>query len=114
MQAKLYKGPEITYSDHLRFAGVRVAVLVNNKLSKAVSVSLLEIAPGVEIPVHTHDPQLDSIFVLSGQGEAYINGAWQAVESGDHVFAPSGAEHGVRNTGNNVLKLFIHHSPPLY
>lgn len=113
MQALLSKRPEITFSDHPRFAGVRIAVLVNSKLSKAVSVSLLEIAPGVEIPVHTHDPQLDSIFILSGQGEAYIDGLWRAVESGDHVFAPSGAEHGVRNTGNDVLKLFIHHSPPL-
>lgn len=114
MQAKLSKGPEITLSDHPRFAGVRIAVLVNSELSRAVSVSLLEISPGVEIPAHTHDPQLDSIFVLAGRGEAYIDGSWRAIGPGDHIFAPSGAEHGVRNTGDGVLKLFIHHSPPLF
>lgn len=113
MQGRLSKGSIIDFTDHPRFAGVKIAVLVSGKDSDMVSVSVLKVSPGVEIPVHTHDPQLDSIFVLSGQGEAYVNGRWQAVEAGDHVFAPSGAEHGIRNTGNEVLKLFIHHSPPL-
>lgn len=114
MQSKLSRGSDLDFFDHPRFAGVRIAVLVNSKLSQAVSVSLLEISPGVEIPVHTHDPQLDSILVLSGQGEAYIDDSWRVVQAGDHLFAASGAEHGVRNTGNDVLTLFIHHSPPLY
>lgn len=114
MQGKLSRGSIIEFADHPRFAGVRIAVLVSAKDSDAVSVSLLEISPGVEVPIHTHDPQMDSIFVLSGQGEAYIRGSWQSVGPGDHIFAPSGAEHGVRNTGKDILKLFIHHSPPLY
>ncbi len=114
MQGKLSKESSIEFADHPKFAGVRIAVLINAKDSDKVSVSLLKISPGVEIPVHTHDPQLDSIFVLAGYGEAYIDGAWRSVKAGDHIFAPSGAEHGVRNTGKDVLKLFIHHSPPLY
>jgi quercetin dioxygenase-like cupin family protein len=113
MQSKLYKISHNSYTDHPRFAGVKLAVLVDGKLSNAVSVSLLEISPDVEIPVHTHDPQLDSIFVLSGQGEAYINGVWQAIQAGDYIFAPSKAEHGIRNTGRDLLRLFVHHSPPL-
>jgi quercetin dioxygenase-like cupin family protein len=113
MQGKLSKGSIIDFADHPRFAGVKIAVLVSGKDCKAVSVSVLELSPGVEIPVHTHDPQLDSIYVASGRGEAYVNGTWQAVEAGDYILAPQGVEHGARNTGTEALRLFVHHSPPL-
>ncbi|HDQ40430.1 MAG TPA: cupin domain-containing protein [Desulfonatronum sp.] len=114
MQGRLFKGSNIDFADHPRFAGVKIAVLVSGKDSDTVSVSVLEISPGVEIPVHTHDPQMDSIFVVSGHGDAYVNGAWQTVEAGDYVLAPKKAEHGMRNRGTGPLTLFIHHSPPLY
>lgn len=114
MQAMLNKVSARTLKDHPRFAGVRFAVLVSARNSPSVSVSLLEISPGVEVPVHTHDLQLDSIFVCSGRGEAFVNGAWLAVEPGDHVFAPKGAKHGLRNPGPEPVRLLVHHSPPLY
>ncbi len=113
MQTLFFKHPNIAFADHPRFAGVKLALLVSGKDCSAVSVSVLELSPGVEIPVHTHDPQLDSIYVVSGRGEAYVNGAWQAVEAGDYILAPQGVEHGARNTGTEALRLFVHHSPPL-
>lgn len=113
MQTILHRVSSFEFTDHPRFAGVRIAVLVSRKDSDAVSVSLLDIAPSVEIPVHTHDAQLDSIFVVSGQGEAFINGSWQAVEAGDHLLAPKSVEHGMRNAGAESLRLLVHHSPPL-
>jgi quercetin dioxygenase-like cupin family protein len=100
-------------SAHPRFAGVRIAVLVSSKESAAVGVSVLEIEPGTVVPVHTHDPQIDSIYVVSGAGEALLNGDWKHVSEGDHLFIPPGIEHGVRNTGDRPLTLFVHHSPPL-
>lgn len=99
--------------DHPKFDGVRIAVLVRGGDSDRVSVSQLEIASGVEVPIHTHDPQLDSIFVLSGEGEVFINGEWRRVGPEDYLLAPVGVEHGVRNIGQEPLRLFIHHSPPL-
>jgi quercetin dioxygenase-like cupin family protein len=113
MQALFLPSDTRTLADHPKYEGVKIAVLVTSQDSPNVSVAQLEIAPGVEIPVHTHDPQLDSILVLSGQGEISVNGAWQKVVSGDYVLAPSGAEHGVRNSGSEPLRLFVHHSPPL-
>lgn len=113
MQTLFSRASTLAFADHPRFAGVKIAVLVSGKDSSAVSVSVLDIAPGVEIPVHTHDPQLDSIYVVSGRGEAYVNGAWQAVEAGDHIFAPKTVEHGMRNAGDGPLRLFVHHSPPI-
>ncbi|MFP4111320.1 MAG: cupin domain-containing protein, partial [Desulfonatronovibrio sp.] len=102
------------YQDHPKFSGVRMAMLVAEGRSDMVSVSELIIDPGVTVPVHTHEVQADSIYVVSGQGEALVNGDWLGVGPGDHVFVLPGAEHGIRNTGSSPLKLFIHHSPPLY
>lgn len=101
------------FEDHPRFAGVKIAVLIRGTDSEMISVSQLEIAPGVEVPIHTHDPHLDSIYVLSGLGEAYINGQWRPLGPGDYLLAPANAEHGVRNMGKEPLRLFIHHSPPM-
>ncbi|WP_052812699.1 cupin domain-containing protein [Desulfonatronum thioautotrophicum] len=113
MQGMFLPSKERDFADHPKFAGVRIAVLVRGTDSDRVSVSQLEIAPGVEVPIHTHDPQLDSIFVLSGEAEVYINGEWVTVGPEDYLLAPSGVEHGVRNSGQVPLRLFIHHSPPL-
>lgn len=101
------------FADHPKFTGVRIAILVRGVDSDHVSVSQLEIASGVEVPIHTHAHQLDSIFVLSGHGEVFINGNWQQIEAEDYLLAPAGVEHAVRNTGQETLRLFVHHSPPL-
>jgi quercetin dioxygenase-like cupin family protein len=102
----------IEFVDHPKYAGVRISILVSKKDTEAVSVCLLEIGPKTEIPIHTHDPQVDSIYVLTGKGEAYINGSWQPIATGDYIFVPTTEEHGVKNTGNAPLRLFVHHSPP--
>ncbi|MEW6326728.1 MAG: cupin domain-containing protein [Thermodesulfobacteriota bacterium] len=113
MNTKFYPHAEISFVDHPKYARVKIAALVTSKDTGSISVCLLEIAPKTEIPVHTHDPQVDSIFVMAGQGEAYVNGSWQKIATGDYIFVPALDEHGVRNTGDAYLKLFVHHSPPL-
>jgi quercetin dioxygenase-like cupin family protein len=113
MNSIFYPHAQIAYSDHPRFAGVKIAVLVSSRDTGAMSVSMLSIAPAAEIPVHTHDPQVDSIHVVAGRGEILVNGQWQGVSGGDYIFVPKGVEHGVRNTGPEPLRLLVHHSPPL-
>ncbi|MBW2466804.1 MAG: cupin domain-containing protein [Deltaproteobacteria bacterium] len=64
-------------------------------------------------PLHTHDPQIDSIFIVSGQGEGYVNGDWRKIRAGDYLFVPPGVDHGIRNSGTGSLVLMVHHSPSL-
>lgn len=112
--AYFYPAEKITFTPHPKFEGVKIAVLVNSTQSPQASVSVLEISPAVTIPVHTHDPQIDSILVVEGEGEAYINGNWQKIKAGDYIFIPPREEHGVKNTSQRVLRLFVVHSPPLF
>ncbi|MDA8163610.1 MAG: cupin domain-containing protein [Desulfobacteraceae bacterium] len=113
MSSTFHPHEQIVYADHPRFANVRIAVLVAAKEGQPVGVSRLDIAPGTEIPIHTHDPQVDSIFVVAGCGEAFVNGEWRPIGAGDFVFVPAREKHGIRNTGADRLHLFIHHSPAL-
>jgi quercetin dioxygenase-like cupin family protein len=114
MNAKFFASEKRELNDHPRFAGVKIAILVKQDDSDKLSVSQLEIAPGIEVPKHTHDVQIDSIYIVSGQGEAFIDGKWTEISSGDYIFVKPRTEHGIRNTGDQPLRLFIHHSPPMF
>ncbi|MCK5231302.1 MAG: cupin domain-containing protein [Desulfobulbaceae bacterium] len=113
MSTRFFNSKEMDFVDHPKFENVKIAVLVTSKETNSVSICMLDIAPDTKIPVHTHDPQVDSIFIVSGEGEAFVNGGWRKIEDGDHIFVPATEEHGIRNTGHETLRLFVHHSPPL-
>ena len=105
---------EIQLEDHPKYPGVRIAILIKASDGQGVSVSILEIAPGVEVPIHTHPDQADSIYITSGRGRAYFNGDWHEVGQGDHILAPKGEEHGLKNDGDTPMRLFVVHCPPLF
>jgi len=109
-----YPKDEISFVDHPKYEKVRIAKLVTNQDTETISVSQLEMEPGSEIPIHTHNSQVDSIFVLAGAGEAFINGKWRGISAGDYIFVPAHGPHGVRNSGSEILRLFIVHCPPLF
>lgn len=113
MTTKFYTKADKHFSDHPKFDGVKIAVFVTGKDTETASVCQLIIEPGIAIPVHTHEPQVDSIFIVSGQGEGFVNGNWQKIQAGDYLFVPSQVEHGIRNSGGEPLVLLVHHSPPL-
>ena len=113
MSARFLPRSARKYAPHPRFRGVRIALLISAEEEHPVGVTVLEIEPGVSVPVHTHDPQIDSIYVLAGAGEALVNGSWVSISAGDYLLVPAGVEHGVRANGPDNLELFVHHSPPL-
>jgi quercetin dioxygenase-like cupin family protein len=112
MNSKLFTAQDIQFTSHPKFDGVQIGLLVSSKDSEAASVCILKIDKNTNIPVHTHDLQIDSIYVLSGAGKIYANGSWHPITSGDYIFVPAGDEHGI-TTKEEGLKIFVHHSPPL-
>ena len=104
----------VVFEDHPLFEKVKIAKLAGSAQNSPVGVSILELEPGAEIPVHTHDENADSIYVLEGNAQVYGNGEWFAVSAGDYCLVPKGEEHGVRNGTGGTLRLFIVHAPPLF
>ena len=113
METRLFRKKEMAFTPHPRFANVQWTLFITGKDTNTVSVCLVDIQPNTCLPIHIHEPQVDSMLVVSGKGEAYINGAWEPVEAGDYIFVPQNNEHTLKNTGNESLRLFVHHSPPI-
>ena len=113
MKTKFFPQREFIFTKHPEFDNVKVAMLITDEDSDICRVCMFEIAPGSETPIHTHVKQADSVFVVQGHGETYVNGSWEPIEPGDYLFIPIKGEHGTRNTGNEPLRLFVHHGPPL-
>ena len=105
---------EYRFEDHPLFQKVKLAKLAGKTQHAPVGISMLELEPAAEIPVHTHEKSIDSIYIMSGEAEIYADGRWRSAAAGDYCFIPVGEEHGVRNRGDRQLSLFIVHSPPLF
>ncbi|MCS7198945.1 MAG: cupin domain-containing protein [Caldimicrobium sp.] len=99
---------------HPKFEGVRIGFVVTKELYPELSITVLEIEPQVQIPIHTHEREVDSIFVLSGEGEVYLEGKWSKIQAGDVVVVAPKKEHGVRNTGKVTMRCYIVHAPALW
>ncbi|MBE9543087.1 MAG: cupin domain-containing protein [Proteobacteria bacterium] len=113
METKFFPQREMLFTKHPELDSVKIAMLITGEDSDICRVCMVEIAPGSETPIHTHEKQTDSVFVVQGHGETYVNGSWEPIEPGDYLFIPIKGEHGTRNTGSEPLRLFVHHGPPM-
>ena len=75
--------------------------------SNSLTCGVAEIEHGRPDVLHPHQhAQAEVYHFLSGTGVVHIDGIEHAVHTGSTVFIPGMALHGVRNTGNEPLRLF--------
>jgi mannose-6-phosphate isomerase-like protein (cupin superfamily) len=70
-----------------------------------ITCGVAELGPGDWLGLHRHAPP-EIYYVLAGLGVVTLNGAETAVKAGSAVFIPGMAEHGIRQTGTELLRLF--------
>lgn len=73
------------------------------------------VKPGQRISPHVHPSGQDTWTILAGEGDYQIdaNGQTVRIAAGDVVVAPTGAVHGVLNTGAQALVFVSVVSPAL-
>lgn len=64
-----------------------------------------EIAPGGLLPVHT-DSAEETLLVLQGEGEATVGDETARIGAGQVAVVPASMPHGVRNVGDEPLRVF--------
>jgi mannose-6-phosphate isomerase-like protein (cupin superfamily) len=96
----------------LRF-GEGFRVLRGNKASQAAEMVL---APGdAEGGADNRHRGADQwLFVLSGSGEAIVNGRRHKLGAGSLVFIERREKHQVKNTGRTLLRTLNFYVPPAY
>ena len=70
-----------------------------------------EVHPGGEAEPDVHKGREHCYFILSGFGEAVVNGKKFMVRPGDCLWIPPDAEHGVKPIGGQTLRFAVVTSP---
>lgn len=71
-----------------------------------LQVSVRVAPPGhIDDTFHSHGESVH--YYLSGQGDQIVGGQSFAVETGDLVFIPAGASHGIKNSADGPMRVLI-------
>ena len=97
---------------HLRFGrGFRVGI--GNRRSQSAEMVLVR--GGCEGgPDNRHRGADQWLFVVSGSGEAIVDGRRHRLDAGSLVFIQRREKHQVRNTGRGLLRTLNFYVPPAY
>jgi quercetin dioxygenase-like cupin family protein len=78
-----------------------------------IRIGIQSSPPGYKTPLHSH-PYMETITVLEGQGEAWIEGSDEIVrlEPGVTLVLPPHRRHWFRSTGHGPLKTYGVHASP--
>jgi mannose-6-phosphate isomerase-like protein (cupin superfamily) len=106
-------GVPVLYSECKRGFGVRIVHSQNPKApSENLSVTQLYIAPGGVLEPHHHENE-EVYIILQGTGRGEFGlGKPVDVEPGMFIHLPPNADHGIVNTGNEMMRVLIVTSPP--
>jgi quercetin dioxygenase-like cupin family protein len=69
------------------------------------------VAPGGAEPIHLHEREDETFYVLAGQIEFLIDGEWREAPVGSAIYVPRGTVHGFRNTGETEARLLTLNVP---
>ncbi len=84
---------------HVLFTGQRSQLVV------------MDIKPGESIGLEVHPHVEQSIFILSGQAKAMLDGEESPLMAGDVLVVTPGTQHDVVNTGSESLKVYTIYAP---
>ena len=68
-----------------------------------ISLLVLRVTEGVEVKRHVHKTHDETIYVIKGTAQLFINDRWVDLKPGSIHFNPMEKVHSVKNTGNEPL-----------
>jgi quercetin dioxygenase-like cupin family protein len=85
--------------------GLRVSFTIHSATGTASTATVLfELDPGAELPVHT-DSAEELLVVVQGTGEARVGDEVGPIGTHEVALVPPMAPHGLRNVGDDVLRV---------
>jgi mannose-6-phosphate isomerase-like protein (cupin superfamily) len=104
--------PVIYSEDTVPTCGVRVVHPSNSLTSETrVGVSVLYVPPMSTMALHDHEAE-EVYIIESGTGEMLYRDGSRAVAKGDFIYLPPWCEHGIANTGTQMLTVILALTPP--
>jgi quercetin dioxygenase-like cupin family protein len=82
------------------------------KQTEGLSFNVVVLEPGNTVkPAHSHKNHEELIYIVSGAGEAYIDGKVSEVSAGSAVLFSKGSVHMLRNSGSEAMKVACFFTP---
>ena len=103
VHAFTYRAPSIKYqprSTRLQLRRDAWLCLWGADTGGAYCLIEASLAPGMEVPRHTHTREDETYYVLSGELEVVVGDKTFVLGAGDTLIAPRNIPHQLRNSGN--------------
>jgi mannose-6-phosphate isomerase-like protein (cupin superfamily) len=81
--------------------------------SRNMSVTWIEVPPGIDQELHSHEESEQVYVISSGSGTMMVAGDTQEVSAGDLVMVPPATDHSIANQGATELCCVSVQSPPV-
>ena len=94
--------------DHKMIVGPAKAIQPEN-----MAFGIADFPPNAHAPTHDHAQSEEIIYIVSGHGEIYFDGAPEPVEPGTVAYLPAGVEHSINNQSDEVMRIVYVFSPPV-
>ncbi len=78
-----------------------------------ISLLVLRATEGVVIKSHLHKTHDETVYVIKGTAQMFINGKWIDVKPGSLHFNPMGKAHSTKVTGNEPLVVISIFTPAM-
>ena len=72
----------------------------------------MNIPAGGEIGLETHSNVEQTLFILSGEGTAILDGVSQPIKIGDALVVTPGTAHNILNGNETPMKIYTVYAPP--
>lgn len=80
---------------------------------KHLSSCVIRVIPGETVrPAHSHPEGEELIYIMSGSGEAWVDGRITPIRAGTAVLFEQGSVHMIRNIGDEEMKVVCFFAPP--
>lgn len=78
-----------------------------------LSSCVIRVLPGETVqPAHSHPEGEELIYIVSGTGQAWVDGEIQPMRTGTAVLFEQGQVHMIRNIGDEEMKVVCFFAPP--
>ena len=97
------------------FLPIQIKPLLSQKADGAeITIFLVKVPVGKDIPEHVHETQEDIIFILSGKGRIWIDGLGDfSLEKGTFVRVPKNTKHRIYGVTEETINYDVF-TPPLF
>lgn len=104
---------DMEWRGHERFPGMLMKTLITSKENPHLSLNVVRIPPGVELAYHDHADEVETVYMIAGEGILTLGDREVPFEAGQVVALPKGFKHCLKNTGSEEIQMITIFTPPL-